>query len=292
MRGTLYTPHTDSGCNRSVVLLLHGLSYGAWVWDFPLQPSTYSVARALAARGFPAVAVDELGYGTSDHPNGYTLSVESYGNITGQMITQLRAGSYWATTPRAFQQVALYGHSAGSEMAELAAGAFTPVDALIASGYTHFPSSGIFQNTVTQDQSQMLLYDYIYFTGSPSNRLAFMYNAPAADPAIMAQDNALANATPSGEEMSIPAQPSRDVLPLIHAPVLLVLGDHDALFPANDGLVNYASLDLAFFTGTADKSAYVVPQAGHAFMLHTSAPQTQQVVGDWLQARIQRCAVH
>src|SRR5947207_490944 len=63
VRGTLYLPASTPRCNRTVVLLLHGLSYGAWAWDFPLDTSTYSMARALASRGFAAVAIDELGYG-------------------------------------------------------------------------------------------------------------------------------------------------------------------------------------------------------------------------------------
>src|SRR2546421_14243 len=77
INGVLVRP--SAGCSGSVLLAMHGLSYGAWAWDFPLRPETYSVAQALAARGYATVAVDELGYGTSagagapDRPNGYTL---------------------------------------------------------------------------------------------------------------------------------------------------------------------------------------------------------------------------
>src|SRR5438093_13438885 len=94
VKGTMYLPSADARCSKSVVLLLHGLSYGAWAWDFPLQTATYSMARALASRGYPAVAVDELGYGASDHPNGWNLTVQAYGDIAGQLVSRLRSGSY------------------------------------------------------------------------------------------------------------------------------------------------------------------------------------------------------
>ena len=69
-------PMRPAGCTSSVLLALHGLSYGQWAEDFPLKSETYSVARALAERGHAMIAIDELGYGQSagmgaaDHPNG------------------------------------------------------------------------------------------------------------------------------------------------------------------------------------------------------------------------------
>src|SRR5437879_3600061 len=125
IRGELVRPR--AGCARSVLLAMHGLSYGAWAWDFPLQPDRYSVAQALAKRGYALLAVDRLGYGTSegkgsaDHPNGYTLTTFGYGDMTAQMVRQLRAGTYHAKAPVSFQHVGLIGHSGGSEVVELAA---------------------------------------------------------------------------------------------------------------------------------------------------------------------------
>src|SRR6266568_974799 len=82
IRGELVRPR--AGCSKSVLLAMHGLSYGAWAWDFPINPDTYSVAQALAKRGYALLTVDELGYGASagagsaDHPNGYTINVFGY----------------------------------------------------------------------------------------------------------------------------------------------------------------------------------------------------------------------
>src|SRR5438105_6946639 len=125
IRGELVRPR--AGCSGSVLLAMHGLSYASWAWDFPLQPDRYSVAAALAKRGYALLAVDRLGYAKSegkgmlDHPNGYTLTAEGYGEMAAQMAEQLRAGTYHAKAPVAFSHVGLIGHSAGSEVVEFAA---------------------------------------------------------------------------------------------------------------------------------------------------------------------------
>ncbi len=130
VRGSLIRP---AGCASSVLLALCGLSYGAWAWDFPLQPQTYSTAKALAARGYAVVSIDRLGYGSShgegsaQRPNGYTLTVESYADITRQIAEQLRLGTYSGIAATSFAHVGLIGHSAGAEIVELAAGLYPGV---------------------------------------------------------------------------------------------------------------------------------------------------------------------
>lgn len=290
VRGTLYLPANAPRCAQTVVLLMHGLSYGAWAWDFPLQPGTYSMARVLAANGYPAVAVDELGYGTSDHPNGQTLTVQSYGELTAQMVSALHTARYSAAGAVAYQKVVLFGHSAGSEMSELAAGQHGGVDGLIAGAYSHFPSAGILLSVLTQDSVQAALHPYIYFDGTPDQRARDMFNLAVADPAVVDQDTSKANLTPSGEILTIGNQPSRAVLPLITAPTLLLFAENDDLFPPSVAGVDFATAELALFVAAMDRSVQVVPEDGHTFMLHPNGPQTQQRVLEWLGPRFPACA--
>lgn len=286
VRGSLTRP---VGCTSSVLLAVHGLSYGAWAWDFPLKNETYSTAKALAARGYAVLAIDRLGYGSShgagspDRPNGYTLTVESYADITRQIVEQLRA---------TFAHIGLLGHSAGAEIVELTAGLYPETaDVVIPTGYQHaidgISSEWLLREWITGDVVRSFQSDYQYFETDPQTRAADMYNLQIADPEIVAKDNELANLTPSGEVFSISQQPSRWVMGSIEVPVLLVLAEKDVVFPSTN-----AANELALFTGSSDKTLHVVPEAGHVFQLHPNAPVTNAVLADWLdahQANIPRC---
>jgi pimeloyl-ACP methyl ester carboxylesterase len=283
--GTLIRPR--AACSNSVLLAMHGLSYGKWAWDFPLRPETYSVAQALAERGYAMVAVDRLGYGDSHggEPNGYTLTVEGYGEMTAQIADRLRSGKYGAANPSAFAHVGLIGHSAGSEAIELAAGLHPNIaDVLIATAYTHEPfvnNAWLLREWVPGDNVRAAMDDYEYFQRNPSTRAKEMYWLPNADADVVALDNQLANLTPSGEIYSINPQPSRFVIGLIKIPVLLVLADRDDLFPSSMG-----QSELLLFQSATDKTLVVAgPDDGHTFMLQRNAPVMNDAIADWLDAR-------
>jgi pimeloyl-ACP methyl ester carboxylesterase len=190
-----------------------------------------------------------------------------------------------------FSKVVVVGHSAGSEVAELAAVLHPGVfDALIATGYTHEPSVELVSKFYAGDILRALTSGYEYFEGTPAGRTAAFYTG-SFDPAVPPLDNAMANLTPSGEILSIgtPPQPSRVLIATIRIPVLLVLGDKDSLFPpANDPvpLLNNVQLELAQFAGTQDKSAIIAHDAGHLFFLERSAPQTLAEELAWLDTRL------
>ncbi|MFN2642478.1 MAG: alpha/beta hydrolase [Actinomycetota bacterium] len=287
VKGFLMRP---DGCTSSSVLLaLHGLSYGQWAWDFPVDG--YSVAQALAARGYSMIAIDELGYGTSagdedtaqTQPNGYTLSVEAYADMTAQIISQIRGGGSYGGP--AFTRVGVIGHSAGSEIAELTTELYPDlVDALIATAYTHEPfvNNDWLQREWFQDNIRAAQDDYEYFETSEQIRADDMYNnVPAfADKAVVDLDNRMANLTPSGEVFSIGSQPSRFALATIKKPVLLLLAERDTLFPGSFG-----ESELQYFSGTPDTTLKILPDAGHVFMLHKNAAVGNDMIADWLDAR-------
>ncbi|WP_437664503.1 alpha/beta hydrolase [Sorangium sp. So ce1182] len=253
----------------SVVLLQHGLSYGAEAWDFSPEEG-YSYARTLAAAGYTVVAIDRLGYGASTLDDGYRATVDVHADIAHQIVQQLRGE---------FDHVAIGGHSAGAEVSELEAGLFDDVDALIAMGYHQFPSTRFLADFATGDIPRALLSDYEYFLGTPSHRAAMFYTA-AAEPWVVAADTAAANLTPSGEILTITLQPSRVLAPFVRVPVLLQLADGDRLFPSA-----FAHLAAASFIQSPSVTLDLVPQAGHTYMLHRSGPAAGERIADWLRGR-------
>ena len=278
VRGFLYRPATAPTCSSSVLLLLHGTAGGSWGWDFPVRPEKYSVARALAA-GYPVVAIDELGFGSSDHPDGNSLTIPAYAGITSQIIGQLRAGSYQAASPVRFAKVGLAGHSAGAEMAELTAGAHGGIDLLMVLGYTHFISDEVGRVFVVEEQPRALQRDYVYFWGTRERVHRFHHNPAYIDADVLAKVDELTNLTPSGIVLSIGNQPSRDVMAGISVPLLLVLSEKDTIFP-----IGQAANEMALFASAADKTLHVVPKAGHTFQLEPNAPETNAAILDWLRA--------
>ena len=280
VRGFLYRPAGASTCSSSVLLLLHGTAGGAWGWDFPVRPEKYSVARALAAAGYPAVALDELGYGSSDHPNGWTLTIPSYAAITAEIIEHLRAGSYEVAAPVPFTRVGLAAHSAGAEIAELTAGTSGNIDLLMVLAYGHFISQEVAQVFFTEEQARALQRDYVYFWGTRERLHRYHHNAEYIEPDVLAKVDQLTTLTPSGLVLTIGNQPSREVISSIRIPVLLVLSEKDYIFP-----IEHATKELALFAGASDKTLQVVQHAGHTFQLEPNAPETSAEIVQWLRQR-------
>lgn len=249
----------------TAVLLQHGLSYTGEAWDVP----GYSYARTLAESGYTVIAIDRLGYGRSKLLNGYNVSSESYAHMTHQIVRQLR---------KEFTHVAIGGHSAGAEVSELAAGMYGNVDALIAMGYHHKPSTELLMEFLGGDTVGALTNDYRYFLGTPRHRAEMFYTANA-DPAVVAADTKTAVPTPSGEILTIGKQPSRLFIPRVDAPVFLQLADEDRLFP-----IGFAAMEKALFLSAPSVTLDTVPAAGHTYMLHRNGPAAADKIAAWLQS--------
>lgn len=278
VRGGTYRRSDHGGCTAAGMLLVHGLSYGEYAWAFPLQPETYSVVHALAMAGYPSVAIDLPGYGASEKPaSGYTLTVESYASMAAQIANALP-----------FAKLGVVGHSAGTEITELMLGlGLADADVYIPTAYTHFPSDRIAVDFFTGDYQRAATSDYEYFGGDERGRTEYMYAplpSPLVDPAVVAEDHRRAQPTPSGEIYSIGPQPSKLVMGTIAAPTLLVLAEHDLLFP-----IAFAEAELQLFAAATDKTLLAVPGAGHSFMLHRNAPDTMAAVTSWLDGRLPSC---
>lgn len=276
VRGTLYLPSGATACS-GVQILVHGFSYGQWVWDLPGRPD-YSYARYSAGRGRPVIAIDDLGYGTSDRPNGYTVTTEGLGAVLHQVVSQVRAGTYQGQIHPAFARIVTGGHSAGGEVARYEAGAFGDVDALMVmsmgNNVTPESSDAYARYNVTQTATS----DYVYpFFASQDRRLSFFYQSAEAELSVMAEDARLENPTPSGEVLSILTFPSRAVIARINVPVLLVFAEKDRIVPVSE-----AATEPARYAGSPRVTTVVVPTAGHTFPLHRNREVAYRALVSWL----------
>jgi pimeloyl-ACP methyl ester carboxylesterase len=258
----------DPFCTATTaVVLMHGLSYTKESWDVP----GYSVAQKLAAAGYAVIAIDRLGYGESKLDDGYGVTHEAYADMAHQIVEQLRHSG--------FSHVVLGGHSAGAGTAELEAGLYGGVDAIMALGWHHRPSDQLGQDFFTGDYVRAAQGDYEYFLGTPEHRTEMFYNSDA-DPAVVAADTKAAVPTPSGEILSIGKQPSRLVVGSIEVPVFLQFGDSDKLFE-----VQYAPMHAGEFLSSPAITVDIVKDAGHTFMLTKGGLAGTQRMAIWLRSR-------
>lgn len=283
VRGYRYRPDAAPDCHESVLLLLHGVSQGLYAWDLPVDSYRYSVARPLAAAGYPVVAIDRLGYGGSTYPlDGRTLTIERQAEVTRQIVAALRTGTYRGAPTVGYGHVGLVGHSMGTEIAELCAGQYGGVDVLVATGYTHTTSIQLF-GIILPEVLRGYLNSYIYFGDTPANRAALFYDPGSAVPAVVAAETACANPTPSGEVTSVVSRPSALVMSRITIPALLVLADNDRLFPSSQGAFEATLFGAP--PGTLPATPIVnVPNAGHVLFLHPQGPATVGRIIDWLRS--------
>ena len=276
---------------RAVTLYVHGLGFGEWFWDFTAVQG-YDFATAEAKAGHASVVIDRLGYDSSGHPEGFSTCLGAQADIAHQIVGQLRSGGYAAEggTAVRFKKVALAGHSAGGEIANIEAYSFRDVDALVVMSfsYSNAPRAQIAFGP-TRDKclehgepaEPGLPSGYAYFgTGTPEDFEAVMFHS--ATPAVRAAADPLRNRDPCGDDNAIiPALlQQRANVKRIHAPVLVICGTRDALYSAL-GCRGQAER----YTRARKVSVALVRGAGHALTLEKQAPTFRRKLGRWLKRR-------
>jgi pimeloyl-ACP methyl ester carboxylesterase len=273
---------------RAATLYVHGLGFGEWFWNFKAVPG-YDYASLQAKRGHTSVVIDRLGYDASGHPDGNASCLGGQADIAHQIVQQLRKGSYAVETGKAvrFKRIALAGHSAGGEIADIEAYSFKDVDALLVMSfsYSNLPRAQIALGP-TRDKCLAggepaepgLPSGYAYY-GQPTaaDYQAIMF-ANAAKPVLDAA-SALRNRDPCGDTNSIvPALlQQRPLIAKIKVPVLIVCGTRDALY-SSLGCVQQQER----YTHSRSNKLELVKGAGHALTLEGAAATFRKKVARWL----------
>ena len=144
----------DNLQNKTVQLLVHGLTYDRHYWAWPQQPATYSYVQQAIDAGYATFNIDRIGVGESDRPLlAAALTTESSAYVAHQLVQKLRDGDIGDTT---FNKVISVGHSFGSVTTLYEAGVYQDVDGVILTGIVHVPSpTGVAQVSASFHPAQL-----------------------------------------------------------------------------------------------------------------------------------------
>lgn len=287
IRGHLVAPRKALQDPQAATLYLHAVTQGEFYWRFKEVPG-YDYARQQAENGHVSVTIDRLGYGESDQPPGLDSCFGSQADTANQVVTALRDGDYELTdggSPVAFDQVFLAGHSAGGLTATIAAHSFPDnIDGLINFGWADQTTSMFTAGQLTDTTARCLQGGD---PGAPPNYAQFGPDGEtilfhSAEPAVREAVDRLTNPDPCGDILSIgPAVAANQIgIPRTTAPVLLIAGEKDAVFPPPS-----MQLQEARYTGNPDVTLEELPDTAHGFNYEASHLRTVQIVDEWLDAR-------
>lgn len=272
-----YLYYQGSYRNRTLLLTLHGANYNHKYWDVPsINGHDYSFARYMAAQKYAVLAIDQLGTGESDKPNGDLLTLSETASAIHQIIGRLRAGT--DDIRHAFNRVVLVGHSLGSINAVFEQATYADADAVITTGMGHVPHPLPIPESVIKEMLQ-----HKYFPFPPDLRAELFYHAPAADPLVIAYDrDNLAELLPRGQLVTgvfAAFDSSANRVGAVTGPVLVQLGEHDALFPAS-----LAEDEAAFYTSASSVTVQAIPGVGHDMNTHFGNHTSWRLMDEWLRA--------
>ena len=260
IKGNYYQPDPDTG--KPLLVLVHGATYGKWMWDVP----GYSwIDFFVAQLGYPVLAIDRLGYGDSSHPNGYTLIPRRQVNSLKQVLCQVRQEN-------GLRQIIWIGHSMGALLGNMIAGKSDLVDGLITIGWVHG------QEVLTTQPLLSMLTNFKndYITWTNEERTAAFYFLEGADQEIVDYDNSHAFPMPRGSLLAI-FDPDCFVLSNIDIPVFLASGEYDAI---------WVDIDLdseANLFENASITTFLQSEAGHTNLLHISNQSFLYEISNWLE---------
>jgi pimeloyl-ACP methyl ester carboxylesterase len=289
----------EAGHPPAVLVLVHGITYGTYYWDFPYQPETYSAVNALTEHGYATLNIDRVGHGRSDHPLSALTTTPAQAETIHQLIGKLKDGAIGGIS---FPHVTTVGHSYGSVISWFESSLYNDTDAVIATGYTDRVSAvnavpliltggPAALEPVSSSEPWALDPGYLQVR-KDSRNIPALYHEENADPAVIAKDNELAN-TVTAEELATFPEPEYDgTHKNITIPTFTINGEFDTLtcganqqecateasHTASPEELEAASLRLRDWEAPAHNSAAcfraaAIPDAGHDINLHLNAQQ-------------------
>lgn len=275
--GFLY--YNGSFRNRPLQVLVHGGTYNHKYWDVPtINGQSYSYARFMAEQGYALLAIDQLGAGESSKPAGDFVTLNETTLSLHQVLVQMRSGNN--PLDYAFQQIVLVGHSFGSINSIFVQGTYHDADALVVTALGHVPHELPIPPDLIIELAQ-----FPYFPLPAPARSALFYYPDAADSEVIAYDNLnLADLLTRGQLFTTFAavfNPAADRVGAVTGPVLVQLGEHDALWPSL-----YAGGEAAYWTNASSITVQSLPGIGHSFNTHLDNKTGWRMIDQWISSTL------
>jgi len=288
LRAELLIP---AGGARTVQVLLPGLTYDRRYWQVPGENN---YVEFMLEAGYAVLALDRLGTGLSSRPPARQVNTDSHVEAIHQVIQDLRRG-----TPggHSFANVVTVGHSYGSGIAIVEAACHHDVDGVVVTGMLH-TTAPLYEEVINffhPASEDPVIADpdlpELYATQRPGLRARMLEHAEGMDPELSAHNERIKSTATIGEGDSLPQTYLPAYSSAVERPVLLVLGEFDALFSSHD--VDFAAdsgsvhgFEEKFYGPAAELEVHVLPQTGHSLTVHRTAQQGYQVVREWLDRRL------
>jgi pimeloyl-ACP methyl ester carboxylesterase len=277
IRGTLTTPTPTPG---GITVWLHNGIGNRNTFLVPIR--NYHFANEMAKLGHATLALDMLGDGKSDQPDGNMVCPGSDADVVYQAMEQLRSGTYQGDSHPGFSKVAVGGFSLGAWIAELIGVSFPNVDGIIPIGGSFgvlHPEAGMeVADSIARDCGKAPFYVKIF---RPERRTHWAFYAPNSDRDVIEfMEQHAYDGEPCGVWQHLPASTA-----VVDAwgpkanpdlKVLVVLGDKDLILPPPNG-----HLQAGRFINSHDVSLLTMPGTGHCVLLERNAPMFRSQLHDW-----------
>lgn len=289
LAGDLYLP-AEGAAPSTVQVLLPGLTYDRRYWTIP-GPNNY--AHHMARAGYAVLALDRIGTGQSSRPPALEVNTDNHVAVLHQVIQALRAGEI---ADLAFSGVVVVGHSYGSGIAIVEAAVHQDVDALIVSGMLHttaplYEKVREFFHPASEDPvlapTAPPEWPEWYMTQRPGFRATMLEYAENIDPRMSRYNELIKSTATLGEGESLPQTYAPEYSRAVRVPVLLVVGQHDALFCGEQ--VGFGAVagpvhdfEKSFYHPDASLETHVIPRSGHSLNLHANAPEWFEIARHWM----------
>lgn len=273
----------------AATLYVHALGFTSYYWHFTADPE-YDHVTQMARLGHVGLVHDRIGYGDEPRPDGMQSCYGSDADITAQLVTALKQGSYSVEggAPIAVDRVAVASHSQAGLIVQPMAYSFDVADALVLTSWTDEGNRPeVFREAATTAQDCLAsgvtgepAPFYAYYPRSDEAFRSLSFHQSPED--VAAAATALRQPDPCGQGGSLAATllADREGLAQIDVPVLLAYGAQDAYRQPEA-----AAAHAAKFTGSPDVTLEVLEDTGNALALESSAGEFRALLAGWLCAR-------